>query len=510
MSWIRSLIDKFFAPLFENENRFALTLTALFFVLGAAGLVNHAMWRDEINVWLIVRDSPSLPALLSNIKYEGHPALWYLCLYPLSRLSHNPALMQVFHLLLATLSVYLFVRHSPFTRPQKLLYLFGYLPFYEYLLISRNYAFGILLVFAFCTVHRTQPRKYLILSLLLALLANTNAYGLLIAGCLQAMLLLECATKGRPWGQVLAGSGVFGLGAVAALALIIPNKDNTLAGGATGWTLYFDLNHFFTALTRIWSGYIVVLVPNDAHAWEMVLFSIPAIGLLAFGGALLLRKPVACFFYLSATASLFVLTYVKFIGAQRHFGHFFIVLLAALWLAEHYAESDRLPGRLQRWADFAERYRGRFLTTILVFQLAGGIVAYCRDWLVPYSASREAADFIHGHGLDRFFIVGSRDYAISPLCGYLDRQIYYPENRRLSSFVLFNGARKEVDAKETLDQVYQLLEKGTPEPILLILNHPVEPAVAAGLNVRVMAQFTDSFISEEVYYLYLVTVRHSR
>ncbi|MEH1854281.1 MAG: hypothetical protein V7L11_22000 [Nostoc sp.] len=45
----------------------------IFSSLGLIGILNHSMWRDELNPWLIVRDSESFGDLITNIHYEGHP-----------------------------------------------------------------------------------------------------------------------------------------------------------------------------------------------------------------------------------------------------------------------------------------------------------------------------------------------------------------------------------------------------------------------------------------------------
>src|SRR4028118_1736800 len=167
MSFIKIKINQLFKNVSKNENKFVLFFSLIFFFLGLIAILNHSMWRDELNVWLITRDSHSVEELFYNIKYEGHPALWYLCLYLLNQFSSNPVTMQIFHLLISTGLIYIFIRFSPFSKLQKVLFAFGYLPFYEYLVISRNYALGILLIFAFCTLFPTRKKSYLSLSLIL-------------------------------------------------------------------------------------------------------------------------------------------------------------------------------------------------------------------------------------------------------------------------------------------------------------------------------------------------------
>ncbi|MGL5032224.1 MAG: hypothetical protein ACRC6M_00290, partial [Microcystaceae cyanobacterium] len=124
----------------EKIPHFELLLLGIFFILCLIGVLNHAMWRDELNGWLIAKYSANWGEFWGNIRYEGHPILWYLCLFGLNQITSNPVAMQLFHLGLATSAIALWLYFSPFTRLQKTLFTLGYLPIYEYLLISRNYA----------------------------------------------------------------------------------------------------------------------------------------------------------------------------------------------------------------------------------------------------------------------------------------------------------------------------------------------------------------------------------
>jgi hypothetical protein len=103
-------INFYWENLTQNSIFFSNIFTTLFFLIGLPAILHHAMWRDELNVWLIVRDSQSLFELFHNIHYEGHPFVWYICLAILKQITNNPVIMQIFHLCLATSSVYLFTR----------------------------------------------------------------------------------------------------------------------------------------------------------------------------------------------------------------------------------------------------------------------------------------------------------------------------------------------------------------------------------------------------------------
>lgn len=504
----------------KNYKMFNLAVFFVFSCLGLMGILNHAMWRDELNPWLVARDSNSLIELLQNIKYEGHPGLWYICLYLLNHFTHNPVAMQITHLILAAGFVYLFLRFSPFTRLQKFLFSFGYLPFYEYLVISRNYAIGILIVFAFCALYNTRYKSYLVLSLLLLLLANSNAYCLFISVALGLALILEYSLRKKLAIAILASRtniicslSIFVLGILISLAQLIPPNDSTLQGGLSGWTLHFDMQHLAKSIIRIWNSYIVILIPGKSIL-EIVIFALLALGLFVFASTVLIRKPIAFFLYIFGTLEIILFTYVKFLGSARHYGHLYILLIVSLWIASYYPKSNLLLKPItirarsfqkvsRDWLKFVEKYKTTFILVILSAQLAAGVVAFSRDLVVPYSASRAAARYIQSQKLEQMFMVGSRDATVSPLCGFLNRKIYYPEHQGLGSFVLFNSKRKDVDAVEVLKQVSQLIKQNST-PILLILNYELDTA-RADLSVTPLSKFTKSLIFNEKYYLYQVT-----
>ena len=74
-------------------NRFYFVFTAAFGLIVLFLIQSHEMWRDELQAWLLARDSISITELFQNLKYEGHPGLWHLLLYPLTRISTIPESM---------------------------------------------------------------------------------------------------------------------------------------------------------------------------------------------------------------------------------------------------------------------------------------------------------------------------------------------------------------------------------------------------------------------------------
>jgi hypothetical protein len=275
--------------------------------------------------------------------------------------------------------------------------------------------------------------------------------------------------------------------------------------------LQFDLHQLARAISRIWNSYILILVPADSRRLDVLIFAIISLFILVVVAIALLEKPLSLFFYLIGTLEILAFTYIKFLGSPRHYGHLYIILIASLWLASYYPKSRivtrflaNLPRRIQNAIAFVDRYKKTFIAIVLYAQLSAGLVSFGRDLLVPYSASRATAQFIQSQQLDKMFIVGSEDFAITPITGYLDRKIYYPESQKLGSFVLFNSQRQVVNVDIILQQISKIL-RDKPQQILLILNFKLE-TTRKDLKISSLAEFTNSFIHNEKYYLYFINL----
>src|SRR5512144_355628 len=96
-----------------GELAFAAVLTLAFALVAGLGAAWHEMWRDELRAWLIARDSATPLALLRNIRCEGHPALWYLLAWPITRLTHDPDAMKLVNLPVMAGAAFLTARFAP-------------------------------------------------------------------------------------------------------------------------------------------------------------------------------------------------------------------------------------------------------------------------------------------------------------------------------------------------------------------------------------------------------------
>ena len=497
----------------------------LFAVLGLIGVLNHAMWRDEFNTWLIVRDSQSLGEMLGRVKYQGHTALWALCLSFLRNFWQSPVIMQLFHWAIAVLSMTIFWLFSPFTRRQKILFTFGYLPFYQYLLIARPYVLGMLSLFVFCAIFSYRKKSYIPAAIALALMANSSAYALFIAIALLAMLgiefIFDAEARSQYWKQ--ANSYDLGVSLLIVAAsfgfagyILTPPADSYNHGGLDAWKLRFDLRRVFRAWGRIFGGYTLIL-PEHKRWLDLIASGLITLFAVVIFMLRLVKKPLAFCFFTLAYLEILAFSYLRFMGiGPRHFGHFYLVLIAAFWLASYLPESDGLAKRLSvspKLLKLGHKWHQPVLTTVITIQFLGGLYGLPRDLIIPFSASRAAANYIQVSGWQDEFIVASRDANMAPISGYLNRQLYYPEVQGFGSFTLFGGERESDDHgdaishEEVLADVQNLLRtQSQTERILLVLHKPLEIGLAP-LAIEPIREFTRSWTASERYYLYWVGLK---
>jgi hypothetical protein len=492
----------------ETNPRLTRGLVLTFFVLGLLLIWHHELWQDEWQAWLIACDSSSIPDLFHNLRYEGHPGLWHLGLFCLSRFTQQPLAMQVLHLLLATMTVYVFLKFSPFTNLQKILFVFGYFPFFEYAAISRNYAPGILLIFLFCAVFSsTLRKKFLLLCGILFLLAQTNVYSLLLALALGLALVVASFTDKsfnleQHQFEFIAGLVILVAGPVLSIMQLVPPADS---GVALGWKVDLDLPHFIRTVATIWNSYVPIPA-MQYHFWGTNLIADPNVKfflsllLIAFPIFLFLRQPLVLCLYALGTLEIVTFTYTKYFGSIRHHGHLFILFLTCLWLSSHFPDKAGPTHLTHRLADFCRRNRNRLVVGLLGAHLLAGCMAYGMALFYPFSAGRKAARFIRENQMVNLVMAGDEDDAASVLAGYLHREIYYPGSDRWGSYIISDQKRKSLKDSEILEKTRELAIQHQRD-VLLIMNRELEAPENQVIKVQ---QFTDSIVPAEKYYLYLV------
>jgi hypothetical protein len=368
-----------------------LILVSVFILLSLIGICHHEIWLDEAQHFLLARDSGSLSELIYACRNEGHPLLWNVLLFFITRFSGNVFFMQLFHILISAATV-IFICKSKLSLLEKVLVVFGYYFLFEYNLISRNYGLSALFLFWLMHIYQSDKRSVIKMAVIAALLANSHLFALLIA---LAFSMAYFITERKLIAQlnkrnVLAAVFIVAAGCIISALCIIPPADYAnkfLAYESSG---YFSSERLIKTFSVCLKG--IFYVPDYSSStnhfenslyfftlnlsqWLIYLLSAAAIFLPVF----IIRKNrfavlFFCFFFLLFTA---VYYFAPLVFGIRYFGFFYLVFVACYCIA-----------RLQ-----VPVYLMRLTQVVFLMQFINGIYAYAMDLNYPFSESKNVYNY---------------------------------------------------------------------------------------------------------------------
>ncbi len=153
-------------------------------------LVLHEPWRDEANVWLMARELSPLQ-LFREIKYQGHPCLWYLLMMPFAKLGFPFRTIEVLSFLIMAAAAGIFWWQGTLNRVVKVLCLFSPIFTYFYPVIARNYCLIALFLVLLAWQHPQRDGHCVRYGLMLGLLVQADTIAIPIAGLISAMWLMK-------------------------------------------------------------------------------------------------------------------------------------------------------------------------------------------------------------------------------------------------------------------------------------------------------------------------------
>jgi len=493
-------------------------------VLTVPRALAHVMWRDEWQTWLLCRASPTLTDLWHNRAYDGHPLLWYLLVWPLTKLTADPLAMKVLHVALASTAVWVMARLAPFSRVQKALLAGGYFLFFEYAVITRNYAAAVLSTFAFCAAF--VGGRVVLAGAMLFLLAQTSAYGAVLAAALALVLTAELL----PWragardrcraARVVLSLGVVATGLAAAFLTARPPGPSSLdtppRWALDGVRLVHTLTVPWQAMAPIprpvpqfWNTNVLdpeppanlsILAARDATTAAPGILAQAVLGTAVLVGVAtaLRRRRALLAAWVAGTGVMLAFIYLKYFGSLRHHGHLALLLTALLWVAP--AVRARPPGLPP---PMARRLTSRGWTVLLIAQAVGGAYASYGELALPFSASREAAVFVRSRFAAAAPVVVDPGRIGTPIAGCLGRPVVFAETGRLGTFTVWD-ATLPVDYPIAQRAALDAAATSPTGDAALLTNYLLPPGDP---RFELLEQFPASVVPDEVYVVYRVRAR---
>jgi hypothetical protein len=358
-------------------------LLGVYLVAVGVQLLDHAMWRDEAQAWLIARASGGPVDLWRNLRFEGHPSLWHVVIWPVARLSSDIALMKGITFLVAGAFgalVALGRTVPPLLRP---LLLAGYLPFFGYGVLSRPYLLGLVLLFGWLELfaRELQDGRLTLRArmVLVALLSMVHLVFAVVAGALVAGEFLEALRRDRAARRRrVTWSVATGMVVLILTAIFLPDRSGVFVPDA----VRFEAVDVGTILRGI------------AEA-SGTLPGVPKSGMMVVGAALLgiavLLAPTRAGLLAIAVA---VLTVNRLIGYGPMWWHIGVTTFAIVATGLLALLRARYGTRTRPGLSVAAPAITVLLVPVLVAQVFATVDWFGRDGQLPYSSGREAAAIV--------------------------------------------------------------------------------------------------------------------
>lgn len=405
-------VEKKRDPLFIRDYnwwKYIVLLTYITLVIFAISY--HEPWHDEVQSWLLARDSNPLTLLFRYLRYEGHPGLWHFLLMVPAKLGLPLVTLNLISGAVMAVTVYLILFKSRFPVIIKILLPFSFLFLYQYAVVSRSYCLILLLLSLIATIYGRRTERPYTYFALLVLLANTSINGTIMALALFVLLLRDLHRK---WPTIskqnqkrhIVGMAILILCLLLLIVILWPPSDQASAAryqfGITN--LYRISTHAInSALTDYW----------------YVSFSLLAMILLWF----FKRRVLLTFLVITVPSLVF---FADVYSAPWHWGLFFAVLVFVFWLSfEEEASVHQREFRLQKLP--LRKIAVASLLLILCFQIYYSVQSFRAEFRVRYSASLDLANYIKKNDLERKKIgmLGSMQTSV---LAYFNRNIFYNYN----------------------------------------------------------------------------------
>lgn len=211
-------------------------LFAAYSLLTLLGALNHEVWLDEAQAWVILRDAP-LAEIPQILKVEGHPYLWYMILYPFVKLGFPVDYVSLISwaFMAGGAWVLLFKVELPLSLKAVMLFSSGFLFFNS--VILRVYCLIPPILFLILWIYPKRRKHAVLYGFLIALLTNTHIFICGMVAVLGILMIWELFSEWKTSpkkenirklvGLCIAGAGV--------LALIIPLIGSLQANGAVSY-----------------------------------------------------------------------------------------------------------------------------------------------------------------------------------------------------------------------------------------------------------------------------------
>ena len=327
---------------FIAENKFNLAIFLLYLIISFTAMFYHEIWRDEARVWNFLLSS-DIKTIFNNIRFDGHPYLWYIVLFPFVKIGFNFFTMQVISVLLCSAAVLFFLVKSPFNYLIKILFVFSAGMIYYLPVVARNYALVPLCIFLLAYLYperHNKPYKYLTA---LVLVSQTHCLMWGLFGICSFVFLIECVYKyiKEKNKSFIIVPFVIVLYYISMFFIYID------VFYKNGWNPELVTSFFSFSNNDIYEAMGMFSILNEYDINKIVLILL-AVLLVAMGVSLLKRSKKAVLFLIFSTFFIFYVSLKVWYGGI-FYQKFFLIILTVIfcyWISD---SKDNVFSKISDW-----------------------------------------------------------------------------------------------------------------------------------------------------------------
>lgn len=426
---------------------------------------HHALWRDEVQPLNVISSSSNLFDVYKHMHNFGHPNLLVTVLSLIYAVWPHYYILKIVNILVCIGGVYIFLAYSPFSRLQKLLFVFGFFPLYYYPVFSRDYSYIMLLLFAFAAIYPKRFEQIIPLGIILFLLANAHAYAMIMTIAITGTLALEYLFLPQAksalklnWNAVLIGFALMGAGIFFAIIQTIPDHTSVIYQP-----------HPIKIKGLIKAFVFGILKPDEMYPTVFGVSSALFTTIIVFLTYLYLwpRRFVFLMFFFSMTG-LGLFYHLIFESTEiRYQGCFYLLWVTVLWI-----EQGIVQDHTDDFRKNLVKYKDAFLALILIIQVCQAYHPIQQELSKDYSSSKSFGKLIHEHPeFKGDIVVGEPDFNLEAISYYMDNPVYFLRLDRFTKYGLLTTENKWTISLDDLLKTCRKLRDQSGKPVLIILGY---------------------------------------
>lgn len=417
-----------------------ISFLAFFAILLALVTSRHEMYLDEVQPWLFVRNAHSLLPVIQHLRYESHPALWFVLLYVASRIASSVIMMQCVNFVLAIVMALVVFSARTLPMVTRVLIVFGVSIFFVSGVLARDYMLAGLLLILATRCFLASPQRHWRGMVLIALAINSHFLAIPVAFSILVWLYLlspemslsSMKSKLRErkfWASV----ALIVIALTACYFTVRPAKDMSMRLGFSGGSLF---EYLVLGVGRVWHYFLPITLNADSSIQNGAL-ALPAyrdalVTLCLWLVALSVLPGKRSRYFMITASVLWTGAAVATVRVPLETHSTFVIFSYVIALLVNRPE-DQTGSWLPSYA------AGPVLLVLLSMQVSICAVFCAKEWTSPFSAGKAVAEWLESERLTGHPLVVQSELPAPTVLAYTGiPTAYFPSCRCSRPFVLYS------------------------------------------------------------------------